>query len=108
MPAKASRAAFGEAILELGAQDPRIVIVDADLRKSTMTSAFAKAYPGRAFNVGIAEANMIGIGAGLALAGKIPFICSFACFVSLSSAGWMIGMLGSARRQAMSSRPIWL
>ena len=81
MPAKASRAAFGEAILELGAQDPRIVTVDADLRKSTMTSAFAKAYPGRAYDVGIAESNMIGIGAGLALAGKIPFVCSFACFV---------------------------
>jgi transketolase len=81
MTAKASRAAFGEAILELGAQDPRIVTVDADLSKSTMTAAFAKAYPARAFNVGIAEANMIGIGAGLALAGKIPFVCSFACFV---------------------------
>ena len=55
--------------------------VDADLSKSTMTAAFAKAYPSRAFNVGIAESNMIGIGAGLALAGKIPFVCSFACFV---------------------------
>ena len=81
MPAKASRAAFGEALLELGGQDPRIVTVDADLSKSTMTAAFAKAYPARAFNVGIAESNMIGIGAGLALAGKIPFVCSFACFV---------------------------
>ena len=82
MPAKASRAAFGEALLELEAQDPRIVTVDADLSKSTMTAAFAKAYPSRAFNVGIAESNMIGIGAGLALAGKIPFVCSFACFVA--------------------------
>ncbi len=81
MPAKASRAAFGEALLELAPKEPRIVTVDADLSKSTMTAAFAKAYPGRAFNVGIAESNMIGIGAGLALAGKIPFVCSFACFV---------------------------
>ena len=81
MPAKASRAAFGEALLELGARDDRIVTVDADLSKSTMTAGFAKAYPDRAFNVGIAEANMIGIGAGLALAGRIPFVCSFACFV---------------------------
>ena len=81
MPAKASRAAFGEALLELAPKEPRIVTVDADLSKSTMTAAFAKAYPARAFNVGIAEANMIGIGAGLALAGKIPFVCSFACFV---------------------------
>jgi transketolase len=81
MPAKASRAAFGEALLELGARDERIVTLDADLSKSTMTAKFAKTYPQRAFNVGIAESNMIGVGAGLALAGRIPFVCSFACFV---------------------------
>jgi transketolase len=81
MPAKASRVAFGEAIIELGAKDERIVTVDADLSKSTMTAKFAKTYPERAFNVGIAESNMVGIGAGLALAGKVPFVCSFACFV---------------------------
>ena len=81
MPAKASRAAFGEALLELGARDERIVALDADLSKSTMTVKFAKTHPARAFNVGIAESNMIGIGAGLALTGKIPFVCSFACFV---------------------------
>ena len=81
MPAKASRAAFGEALLELGARDERIVTVDADLSKSTMTAGFAKAYPSRAFNVGIAESGMIGLAAGLALAGRIPFACSFACFV---------------------------
>jgi transketolase len=79
--AKASRAAFGEALLELGARDPRIVTVDADLSKSTMTAAFAKKYPDRAYNMGIAESNMIGVGAGLALTGQIPFVCSFACFV---------------------------
>src|SRR5713101_3512740 len=73
MPAKASRAAFGEALLELGAKDDRIVTLDADLSKSTMTAKFAKTYPGRAFNLGIAESNMIGIGAGLALAGRISF-----------------------------------
>jgi len=81
MAAKASRAAFGEALLELGATDDRIVTVDADLSKSTMTAKFARTYPGRAFNLGIAESNMVGIGAGLALAGRIPFVCSFACFV---------------------------
>jgi transketolase len=81
MAAKASRAAFGEALLELGASHDRIVTVDADLSKSTMTTGFARKYPERAFNVGIAESNMIGIGAGLALAGKIPFVCSFACFL---------------------------
>src|SRR3989454_1991016 len=82
MAAKASRVAFGEALLDLGARDERIVALDADLSKSTMTARFAKTYPGRAFNVGIAESNMIGIGAGLALTGRIPFVCSFACFVT--------------------------
>jgi transketolase len=81
MPAKASRAAFGEALLELGAKDPRVVTLDADLSKSTMTAKFAKTYPERAFNLGIAESNMVGIGAGLALTGLVPFVCSFACFV---------------------------
>ncbi len=81
MPAKASRAAFGEALLELGARNDRIVTLDADLSKSTMTGAFAKAYPGRAFDVGIAESGMIGLAAGLALTGHIPFACSFACFI---------------------------
>jgi transketolase len=81
MPAKATRAAFGEALLDLGARDARIVTLDADLSKSTMTAGFAKKFPARAFNLGIAESNMIGVGAGLALTGKIPFVCSFACFV---------------------------
>src|SRR5881296_1379734 len=82
MPAKATRAAFGEALLELGAHDDRIVTVDADLSKSTMTVHFAKKYPERALNLGIAEQNAIGVAAGLALAGKIPFVCSFACFLA--------------------------
>jgi transketolase len=81
MAAKASRAAFGEALLDLGALDERVVTLDADLSKSTMTTAFAKKYPGRAFNLGIAESNMVGVAAGLALTGKIPFACSFACFI---------------------------
>jgi transketolase len=81
MPAKATRAAFGEALLDLGARDERIVTVDADLSKSTMTTKFAKTYPARAFNVGIAESGMIGVAAGLALAGRVPFACSFACFL---------------------------
>jgi len=81
MAAKASRAAFGEALIELGAKDDRIVTLDADLSKSTMTAAFAKKYPSRAFNLGIAESGMIGVAAGLALAGRVPFACSFACFL---------------------------
>ncbi len=79
--AKATREAFGETLLDLGAKDPRIVVLDADLSKSTMTLAFAKKYPDRHFELGIAEQNMIGIGAGLALAGKVPFVASFACFL---------------------------
>ncbi|HLF49290.1 MAG TPA: transketolase C-terminal domain-containing protein [Methylomirabilota bacterium] len=81
MPAKASRAAFGEALVELAAADQRIVTLDADLSKSTMTAKFARAYPSRAFNVGIAESTMIGMAAGLALTGRVPFACSFACFL---------------------------
>ena len=81
MPAKASRAAFGEAIVELAATDPKIVTLDADLSKSTMTGAFAKKFPERAFNLGIAESNAIGVAAGLALAGYVPFVASFACFL---------------------------
>jgi transketolase len=80
-PAKASRVAFGDALLELGARDERIVTLDADLSKSTMTARFAKTYPARAFDLGIAESNMIGVAAGLALAGQVPFACSFACFL---------------------------
>jgi transketolase len=82
MGATATRAAFGEALASLGEKYPTIVVVDADLSKSTMTGAFAKKFPDRHFDVGIAEGNMVGIGAGLALAGKIPFICSFACFLA--------------------------
>ena len=81
MPAKASRAAFGEALLELGAKDERIVTLDADLAKSTMTLAFGKKFPDRHFDVGIAESGMIGVAAGLALSGRVPFACSFACFL---------------------------
>jgi transketolase len=82
MSSTATRAAFGEALATLGEKYPNITVVDADLAKSTMTLAFAKKFPGRHLDIGIAEGNMVGIGAGLALAGKIPFICSFACFLA--------------------------
>lgn len=80
--AKASRQSFGEALAELGGQNQNIVVLDADLSKSTMSGMFAEKYPERFFEMGIQEANMIGYGAGLALEGKIPFICSFACFLT--------------------------
>ena len=81
MEAKATRAAFGEAIVELAEKYPDLVVLDADLSKSTQTQSFSKKYSNRWFEFGIAEANMIGAGAGLALCGKKPFVCSFACFL---------------------------
>jgi len=78
----ATRKSFGQALLELGGQDNRIVVLDADLSKSTMSKLFADKYPERFYEMGISEANMIGVGAGLALSGKKPFVCSFACFVT--------------------------
>jgi transketolase len=79
--AMATRLAFGQALLELGSIDPDIVALDADLSVSTQSYLFGKAYPERFFQMGIAECNMIGTGAGLALGGKKPFICSFSCFL---------------------------
>src|SRR5262245_17566783 len=77
----ATREAFGKALLELGRENKDIVVCDADLSKSTMTHFFAKEFPDRFFECGIAEADMVGIGGGLASAGKIPFVSSFSCFV---------------------------
>jgi len=78
---KATRQAFGEALAELAASRPQVVVLDADLSKSTMTSLFGKKFPERRFQFGIAEANMIGAAAGLALCGKVPVVSSFACFL---------------------------
>ncbi len=77
----ATREAFGRTLVELGRENPNIVVGDADLSKSTMTTYFAKEFPERLFECGIAEANMVAVGAGLALAGKIPFVASFSAFV---------------------------
>lgn len=77
----ATREAFGKALVALGRENKDVVAVDADLSKSTMTHFFAKQFPDRFFSCGIAESNMVGIAAGLAAAGKIPFAASFACFV---------------------------
>jgi transketolase len=77
----ATREAYGAALVELGKTNPNVVVLDADLSKSTYTGKFGKEYPDRFFNVGIAEANMVGIAGGLAHSGKIPFCSSFACFL---------------------------
>jgi len=76
----ATREAFGRTLVELGRENRNVVVVDADLSKSTMTTYFAKEFPDRFFSMGIAEANMVGVGAGLAMAGKIPFVASFSVF----------------------------
>jgi len=77
---KDTRSGFGEALLELGKQDPRVVALCADLTGSLKMDAFAKAFPDRFFETGIAEANMIGLAAGLTIGGKIPFTGTFANF----------------------------
>jgi len=77
----ATREAFGKALVELGRENPDVVVCDADLTKSTYTSLFGKEFADRFFECGIAEANMVSIGAGLASSGKIPFVSSFSCFV---------------------------
>lgn len=79
---KATRAAFGEALARIGATHPKVVVLDADLASSVQTKKFADAYPNRFFQLGIAEGNMVGVAAGLALGGFTPFIASFACFLT--------------------------
>jgi len=79
---KATRDSFGEEVAALGAEFPQIVVLDADLSKSTKSMNFAKKFPERFFQMGIAEANMIGTAAGLAMSGKIPYACSFGCFLT--------------------------
>ena len=78
----ATREAYGKALLELGAENKDIVVLDADLSKSTKTNGFAEKYPERFFDMGIAEADMVGTAAGLATCGKIPFASSFAVFAT--------------------------
>lgn len=77
----ATRDAYGKALIQLGKTNPNVVVLDADLSKSTKTAAFGKEFPDRFFNMGIQEANMVGVAGGLAAQGKIPFVSSFACFV---------------------------
>jgi transketolase len=77
----ATREAYGQALVELGRANPDVVVLDADLAKSTYSAKFGKEFPDRFYTVGIAEANMVGIAGGLALSGKIPFASSFAVFL---------------------------
>ena len=79
---KSIREAFGKKLVELGAKNPDIVVLDADVACSTQTKLFAKEFPNRFFDTGIAEQNMIATAAGLALTGKIPFAATFAVFAT--------------------------
>lgn len=76
------RKAYGESLVRLGRQNPQIVVLEADLGKSTMSCFFEAAFPARFFEMGIAEANMMSVAAGLSLTGKIPFAGSFAVFAT--------------------------
>lgn len=81
----ATRDAYGKALLQLGRENPNIVVLDADLSNSTKTELFAKEFPNRFFNMGIAEQDMMSTACGLASEGKVVFASSFACF---ASRGW--------------------
>ena len=78
----ATRESYGRTLVELGKENDKIVVLDADLAESTKTGVFKKAFPERHFDCGIAEADMIGIAAGLAAAGMVPFASSFAMFAA--------------------------
>ncbi len=79
---KSTREAFGEALVELGKENPNVVALDADLSRSTMTKLFARQFPDRFIQCGLGEQNMISIAAGMAATGKIPFASTFAVFAS--------------------------
>ncbi len=79
----ATRAAYSQALIELGQKNPRVVALDADVAKSVGSNKFHQTYPKRAFNIGIAEQNMFGIAAGLATTGKIVFASTYAVFASM-------------------------
>lgn len=82
MCAQATRDAYGKALVDLGETTKDVVVLDADLSKSTKTELFQKAFPDRFFNMGIAEQNLMGVAAGLASCGKIPFASTFAVFAT--------------------------
>ena len=77
----ATRDVYGKTLVEIGQTNPDVIVMDADLSKSTKTEFFGKAFPDRFIDIGIQEMNLVGIATGLAICGKIPFISSFACFL---------------------------
>jgi transketolase len=77
---KPTRDGFGKALVELGKKNRQVVVLSADLSESTRAQLFEKEFPDRFFEVGVAEQNLIGVAAGLALSGKVPFVASYAVF----------------------------
>jgi transketolase len=82
MSDRATRQAFGDALVRAGEQNSNVVALDGDVATSVMTAEFSKRFPDRYFQLGIAEQNIIGVAAGLAMTGKIPFAASFGCFIT--------------------------
>lgn len=82
---KATRQSYGEALVELGKKNKNVIVLDADLSTATKTNIFAKEFPERFLDIGIAEADMIGTAAGLATCGKIPYASTFAVFAARQS-----------------------
>ena len=78
----ATRASYGNALVELGKKHDNLVVLDADLAAATQTGVFKKEFPERHIDCGIAECNMMGIAAGIATTGKVPFVSSFAMFAA--------------------------
>ena len=99
---KSIRDAYGEALLKYGRDDERVVVLDADLSGSTKSGIFGKACPERFFNVGIAESNMTAMAAGMASVGKIPFVNTFAVFLT------SIGLIAAREFGSYSKLPIKL
>jgi transketolase len=83
MALQSMRVEYGKHLVELGSRNQDIVVLEADLKESTQSVQFQKAFPDRYFDMGIAEQNMVGVAAGLALSGKTPIVHSFACFISM-------------------------
>jgi len=84
MKTKQISQAYGEALVQIGEKDKRIIVLDSDVANSTKSCLFGKKFPERFFDVGISEANMAGMAAGFATVGKIPFINTFCCFYGSS------------------------
>ena len=98
--AKAIRDVYGEALVKYGKDDNRVVVLDADVSGSTKSGTFGAAVPERFYNVGIAEANMCGMAAGMAASGKIPFVNTFAVFLT------SIGLIAARALGSYAELPI--